>query len=230
MKERIPIVRWEDGTPEHRNDDVAQERKVIISRGTYTFTTYATPCAYEDLATGHLHAEGIERSCIPVISVTHHQGYDQIDAHGIGGTWEHKTPQHLTVAASVIVHMVAFAASASPLFEDTGAFHYAFIFDREGTSVAEAPDIGRFNAIDKAAGSCIRKGMALNDKVLFTTGRISVRTIGKAQSLGIPAIVSKAPPFLEAIALARQAGITVIGFARKGRFTVYTEGAVEVEG
>ena len=94
--------------------------------------------------------------------------------------------------------------------------------------MAGREDIGRFNAIDKVVGHCILEGIALSDKVLFTTGRISGRTVSKAAALGMPAIVSKAPPFYDSVRFAASAGITIIGFARNASFNVYTSGRAQV--
>ena len=229
MIEEMGITRWNGDASSETTDDVAREWQVRILHGGYAFKTYCSPQDYADLGIGHIFSEGMPTIDVPEVSIEH--GAD-IDTIAVGGESGHRA--HAPAGAAIpLMHqdvqdMARHIASASPLFDKTGAFHYAFIFDAAGTAVAGREDIGRFNAIDKVVGHCIREGIALSDKVLFTTGRISGRTVSKAAALGMPAIVSKAPPFYDSVRFAASAGITIIGFARNASFNVYTSGRAQV--
>lgn len=83
-------------------------------------------------------------------------------------------------------------------------------------------DIGRHNAVDKIVGHLFLRHIPLQDKVLLTTGRLTSEILIKAARVGIPVLVSRNIGTSLAIELAESLGITLIGFARGGRFTVYS--------
>lgn len=83
-------------------------------------------------------------------------------------------------------------------------------------------DIGRHNAVDMIVGHLFLRHIPLQDKILLTTGRLTSEIIIKAAKVGIPVLVSRNIGTSLAIELAGSLGITLIGFARGRRFTVYT--------
>lgn len=83
-------------------------------------------------------------------------------------------------------------------------------------------DIGRHNAVDMIVGHLFLRRIPLQDKILLTTGRLTSEIIIKAAKVGIPVLVSRNIGTSLAIELADSLGITLIGFARGRRFTVYT--------
>jgi FdhD protein len=82
-------------------------------------------------------------------------------------------------------------------------------------------DIGRHNATDMVVGYCFMNSMTLSDKLLVTTGRLTSEILIKAGKVGIPVLVSRNTATTLAIELARSLNITLIGYARAGKFTVY---------
>ncbi|GLI33067.1 formate dehydrogenase accessory sulfurtransferase FdhD [Desulforhabdus amnigena] len=83
-------------------------------------------------------------------------------------------------------------------------------------------DIGRHNAVDMIVGHLFLRHIPLQDKILLTTGRLTSEILIKAAKVGIPVLVSRNISTSLAIELAGSLGITLIGFARGGRFIVYT--------
>ncbi len=83
-------------------------------------------------------------------------------------------------------------------------------------------DIGRHNTLDRIAGEALFKDIDLEGKVLLTSGRVSSEMVTKAAMLGISLIVSRTSPTDLAVRLAREAGITLIGYLRTSGFNVYT--------
>ena len=65
-------------------------------------------------------------------------------------------------------------------------------------------------------------GLATEDKMLLTTGRISSEMLSKASRMKTPVIISRSSPTDRAISLARELGITLVGYVRGGRLSVYT--------
>lgn len=83
-------------------------------------------------------------------------------------------------------------------------------------------DIGRHNAMDMIVGHVFLKGVPLNDKLLITTGRLTSEILIKAAKVGIPIVISRNTATSLAVDLAKSLRMTLIGYARGGKFTVYT--------
>lgn len=113
------------------------------------------------------------------------------------------------------------------LFGVTGASHAAGAFDRSGDLVVLREDIGRHNAVDKVIGNLLLDGrLPALDLALFVSGRASFEMVQKAWSAGFSALVAVSGPSSLAVATARRAGLTLVGFARGGEGSVYSPDAV----
>ena len=102
----------------------------------------------------------------------------------------------------------------------THAVHSALL-SHHGEIVFAAEDIGRHNAIDKAAGFALRNGIPLGECLLYTTGRMPSDMVMKAVRAGIPALVSGKGPTAEGLRIAKQYGLLVAGNVRNGRICFY---------
>lgn len=83
-------------------------------------------------------------------------------------------------------------------------------------------DIGRHNAVDMIVGHAFLHGTSLQDKLLITTGRLTSEILIKAAKVGIPVLISRNTATSLAVQLANSLNITLVGFARAGKFTVYS--------
>ena len=83
-------------------------------------------------------------------------------------------------------------------------------------------DIGRHNAVDMIVGHVFLHGIPLADKMLITTGRLTSELLIKAAKVNLPILISRNTATSLAIELAVSLGVTLIGFARAGKFTVYS--------
>jgi FdhD protein len=111
-----------------------------------------------------------------------------------------------------------------PNFSRTGGIHAAAILDSRGEVISAFEDIGRHNALDKAVGKLVLEGRIPGSaaQLLVVSGRASFEVVQKASAAGIPVIASVSAASSLAVDLARASGITLCGFVRDGRMTVYT--------
>ena len=82
-------------------------------------------------------------------------------------------------------------------------------------------DVGRHNAADAIAGRMWLDGMSGEDKILFTTGRMTSEIMMKTAFMGIPVLISRSGVTQMSLELARDMGMVVIGRAKASRFLVY---------
>ena len=109
-----------------------------------------------------------------------------------------------------------------PIFEKTGCTHAAALIDREGALVCVAEDVGRHNAVDKVVGMGALKKLDFGRVFMAITGRLTSLVVLKAARIGIPLLASISAPTLGGVEVAGRARVTLVGFARGGRFNVYT--------
>ena len=113
-----------------------------------------------------------------------------------------------------------------PTFERTGGLHATGLFDPAGALLIEREDVGRHNAMDKVVGRALLDGMLpLGERILCVSGRLSFELVQKAAVAGAPIIVGVGAPSSLAVSVARDRGMTLCGFARRGGMNVYTHPA-----
>jgi FdhD protein len=110
---------------------------------------------------------------------------------------------------------------AQSTFEACGGVHAAALFHRNGSILQLHEDVGRHNAVDKVVGWLIGVEGASAD-VLAVSGRVSYEIVIKCWRAGIPNIIAVSAPTSLAVATAKRLGVTLAGFCREDRATIYT--------
>ncbi|HWI22606.1 MAG TPA: formate dehydrogenase accessory sulfurtransferase FdhD [Baekduia sp.] len=110
-----------------------------------------------------------------------------------------------------------------PGFDATGGLHATGLFDTAGTLLMAREDVGRHNAMDKVIGRALMDGqLPFDTKVLCVSGRLAFELVQKAALAGCPILVGVGAPTSLAVSLAADRGMTLCGFARRGKVNVYT--------
>jgi len=127
------------------------------------------------------------------------------------------------VSAEVITTLPEKLREAQGLFDATGGLHAAALFDDKGELIALREDVGRHNATDKLVGWALLEGrLPLTDHIVMVSGRSSFEILQKSLAAGAPVVCAISAPSSLAVDVAKQFGMTLVGFLRGGRFNVYS--------
>lgn len=136
-----------------------------------------------------------------------------------------------TIDPEVITALPERMREAQTVFKHTGGIHAAALFDRAGKLLILREDVGRHNAVDKVIGALIgswsssdRGGMQepITDHILVVSGRAGFELVQKCLMARIPLMAAVGAPSSLSVELAKEGGLTLIGFLRGARFNVYT--------
>ncbi|MBV8653704.1 MAG: formate dehydrogenase accessory sulfurtransferase FdhD [Alphaproteobacteria bacterium] len=104
------------------------------------------------------------------------------------------------------------------LYLEAGAIH-GCVLCQEDRPLVYMEDVGRHNAIDKIAGYMFLNRIAADDKLFYTTGRLTSEMVIKTVRMGVPILISRSGFTAWGVELAQQANLTLVGRARGSRFT-----------
>ena len=133
---------------------------------------------------------------------------------GLEGLSLPDTPVHTST-----FYDLSFQINHTPsLYMETGAIHGTALC--QGRQIlAYMEDVGRHNAVDKIAGWMHQNNISAEDKVLYTTGRLTSEMVIKTSLMGIPTLISRSGFTAWGVDIARQVGLTLIGRMRGRKFT-----------
>jgi len=249
--ERRDIVRYDVSGFHDEEDWVAVERPLTIQLDGEEFATMVcTPSDLEELVYGFLASEGIVRRADEVASLSidpvsgfarvelrnpHAAGKDVVSKRFIGSCCgksrqfyfvnDARAARTSNTRASLTVRQcvdrLRDLEDASQAFRRTGGLHNAGLCTPEAMLLARS-DIGRHNALDKLYGRCLLDGIPTRDAIVVFSGRLSSEVVLKVAKLGAGIILSKSAPTTLAVELARDLGITAVGFIRGQSLNVYS--------
>ena len=149
-------------------------------------------------------------------------GKASIDAVAVQGQYD-VGAAGFTMTGAALGRLPAALKTQQAVFEQTGGLHASGLFDATGTIAALREDVGRHNAFDKLVGHALMRGeLPLAKNGIIVSGRASFELMQKAKMAGCPLVVAVGAPSSLAVELAREFGITLVGFLKADRFNVYS--------
>lgn len=148
-------------------------------------------------------------------------GKSSLDAVAVQGRYDIHAVD-IRWSAACLGGLPADLRAQQAVFEETGGLHASGLFDHSGKIVLTREDVGRHNALDKLIGHALMQGMVpLEQYGIVVSGRASFELLQKAMMAGVPMLAAVGAPSSLAVELARQFGITLVGFLKPGRFNIY---------
>ena len=214
----------------------------VFVNGQEVATILCTPARLTQLVLGFLYLEGIiaDRQEVASLRVCEDEPVAEVkllksefkaparrtitSGCGSGTSADARPPRvtsDLVVAPDEILALMRQLYQHQELFQEVGGIHSSALADRDQVLVF-AEDIGRHNTLDKIAGECLLQDLPMPDKILLTTGRISSEMVLKAARMQVPIVVSRGTPTERAVTLGKELGITIVGYARDSRLSVFS--------
>jgi FdhD protein len=130
------------------------------------------------------------------------------------------THRHTVPAQQLFAGMQAMQA-LQPLQQQSGATHAAAWMNVEGEVVCVREDVGRHNALDKLIGALAYANTDFSQGAVLITSRASVEMVQKAAMMGIATVAAISAPTSLAVQLAKDSGVSLVGFMREQSYVVY---------
>lgn len=238
-------MRYRNGEWETLGAGVIVETPVSLTvNGQIWLTFMCTPTELEALAIGFLFNEGVIKSKDEIELVRVCPSNDNVDVwlkNPVEQPVQWRRTSGCTGGATAVLldkirpdlnngllitpvdvkELIRTLTNAQVLYREVGGVHTSILTNGEGV-ILSAEDVGRHNSLDKIAGRCLLENVQLVRKILVTTGRISSEMIQKAARIGAAVVISRTSATTLSVSLADKWGITLIGYARRDQFIVYT--------
>ena len=239
------VVSGTDQTGAEAQISVVEERPLTIYLNSQEIVTAMTIGDYPDyLALGFLRNQGMLREDDIVTGVDYDEEIDTVVVRterqtsyeekvkkktrtsgcAVGTVFgdmmeglEGLTLPHAEVRTSWLYALAKEINTTPSLYLEAGAIH-GTVLCKEDRPLVYMEDVGRHNAVDKIAGFMFRHGVSAEDKILYTTGRLTSEMVIKTALMGIPVLASRSGFTAWGVEIARQVGLTLIGRMRGQRF------------
>jgi FdhD protein len=134
----------------------------------------------------------------------------------------HSVPETVSLRRGDFAGLIEQMRAGQAIFDETGGCHAAAIFDGSARVLAVAEDLGRHNALDKVIGTVLLERGSLAGCGVVLSSRLSLEMVLKAIRAGLEIMVAVSAPTSLAVEVADRFGVTLCGFVRETRATVYT--------
>lgn len=220
---KVPVTRIDqNGNSKAFDDEVTVEGRFgLIFNGTPVEEATVSPLDLREWAVGHLFCLGLISAASEIMDLeisgqeirVMTGPFHEIPIESTGPAWQ---------VSPGTIHDGARWIAEAPLYNRTGGFHAAAIISVEGERLARFEDISRHNAMDKAIGWGLLSGVDMGRSMIVQSGRLPRDMVAKVVAAGIPILASVSASTSSGIELAREKGVTLVGFVRENRMNVYS--------
>ena len=246
--ENFIIKSIRQGVREEKTDAITEEVPLTIElNGSELATLLCTPSDLKNLVLGFLYTSGFIEAASSVKSLTIDQDlwkayvdgdvtfpsdvlFKRIYTSGCGKGIIFHNPLDLmhrirlsdgfSIAGETFFGMMKQFITSSEEFRLTGGVHSAALVGAAETIFKD--DLGRHNALDKAIGEGLQKKIDFRAQVALTSGRVSSEVVAKVLRCEVPVLASSGAPTNQAVKIAREANMTLLGFVRGQRMNIYS--------
>lgn len=247
---KVDIVRIDRGRKQDLKDIVTDEIPLTIQlEGKELLTLLCSPDSLKELSIGFLYSTGLIRAVSDIRNITIDRKnwishvklknnnaisgliFKRLYTSGCGKGilfYDALAPIHkksitsnLKISAEKIIGLMNSFQKGSVAFRETGGVHSVALSDNNNILVFNE-DIGRHNALDKAIGAALIKGLNIQDLIVLTSGRVSSEIVLKVERIGAAFLISRSAPTNQAVKLAKKLNLTLVGFVRGKRMNVYS--------
>lgn len=131
------------------------------------------------------------------------------------------SPQRARLRQSTLYRMLETMRQQDNIHRKAGSVHGCALF-KDAEMLMFIEDVGRHNAIDTITGWMALHGVSGEDKVFYTTGRLTSEMVMKSAQIGVPIIVSRNGVTAMGHEMAEQLGMALFGRAANRHFLCYT--------
>lgn len=133
--------------------------------------------------------------------------------------YDYKLPQ-VTLKQSLIYDLLQTISQYNEIYKQAGAVHGCALC--QGTKILDfVEDVGRHNAADAISGKMWLEDITGEDKIFYTTGRLTSEIVMKVTHMGIPIVLSRSGVTHMGLELAQDLGVTLIARAKGKAFLIY---------
>jgi len=241
----------EKGRGEEKTFIIAERPITLFFNGKEVVTLLATPDNLKELAVGFLLSEGWLQEDKPIEkievdpegvvrvwvkyrnaltgklflrrTITSGCGRGTIFYNVLDSLGAKKIRSSAKISPAQVSKLMQVLNQRSVLYHKSGSVHGAALATGQQI-LAFCEDIGRHNAVDKIFGAAFLQGLSTSGKILLTSGRISSEILVKGLKRRIPFLLSYSGPTALAVNMAREMGVTLIGYVRGKGMRIYSHG------
>lgn len=247
LYDQCRVIKYNQGQIEQVDDVVIADYPLtIILNGQELTTLVCSPGAWPELVVGFLRSSGLinNRQQLLHMNLDQESGYCQVEIPSYSQEIDNSGKRFYNPETNSSLYFIRDASQLKPVltsakftvpelldlsqqldeqsrtFQITGAAHSVGMGDKDQL-LFRYEDIGRHNALDKVLGYALLNDISSVDKCVILSGRVAAEMLLKAAHAEIPLVLSRAAPTALALRIARELGITVVGFARGDRLNIY---------
>lgn len=239
-----PTLMYHNGIWKEIEQLVPEEKSVdLFVNGQFWLTFMCSPFQIEELAIGFLYNEHFltSKEDIAIIWVCKNQTTVDVwlnksvekpkqwlrtsGCHGgitsLAIMTEQNNQETELICPDIILNQFEYLLSYQEHYRKTRGIHCSVLSNGDDLFFI-AEDIGRHNTLDKLAGQFLMNPLKWKRKLILTTGRVSSEMLQKSAHIGANIVISRTSPTRASIQTAQLSNITLIGYARRNQFTIYT--------